>query len=428
MKKFTIISLMIVFCSVWCHSQMTLNDCLVYAREHAHKNNINRVGVERAGVEARQAASSLMPDLQFSSGGNLSFGRNIDPETNTYDNKQTLSTSFGLYMSIPLFDGLVSVNNLKAARVARKRVAMDSQADEDEVSLSVISSYYNVFYCKAIVAQMESQLERDSRDCSATMRGYELGTKSGADVAEIKALVASDRYELTNQRNLLSKAWLKLRGDMGMELSADSLYIVEEEVVAYGSIEKNPRLASAELLVRERELYLRSAKGTFSPRLTMNGGVSTSYYKMMGTDMVYPDFSRQWRDNMGQYVGLSLSIPLFSGLSKVNAVKKASLNLLESRLRLEQTQYELEKQTAEARLDLESASEGLESALERLNAEQKAYEAVHRKYELGSASAIDLYSAGAKLAKARAELEGKRIQRIVSDITLRYCLGEKLIK
>lgn len=95
---------------------MTLNDCLVYARDHSPRNLVNRIEVCQAAMATRLAASDLMPSVGLSSGGSLSFGRNIDPETNTYDNRKTLYTGFGLSMSLPLFDGLVSVNNLKAAK------------------------------------------------------------------------------------------------------------------------------------------------------------------------------------------------------------------------------------------------------------------------------------------------------------------------
>jgi len=53
---------------------------------------------------------------------------------------------------------------------------------------------------------------------------------------------------------------------------------------------------------------------------------------------------------------------------------------------------------------------------------------VQRKFELGGASAIDLYTSGAKLAAARANREGKRIQKIISRMVLGYYNGEKLIK
>lgn len=408
---------------------MTLNDCLVYARDHAHANVLGALGVEKAEADRRIALSGVMPDVSFTSGGNISFGRNIDPETNTYDNKKTLSSSFGLQMSLPLFDGLVSLNNIKAARVARLRMEKQAQIEQDRISLEVIRAFYNVSYCKAMVSQMQSQLSRDSTDLAATERGERLGTKSGADVAEMKALVAADEFELTNQRNLLAKAYLALRGLMGMPISEEPLDLEEDTTDMAGADKSpNPRIAEAQLAVDESRYNLRMAKGSLSPHLSLSGGISTSFYKMIGDKVAAPSFSSQWHDNMGEYIGVSLVIPLFTGLSSVNKVKRAKIEMKESVTRLEQTRYEIEKETREAELDLRAAADELRAATRRLDAEQLAFTAVRRKYELGNASAIELYTSSAKLAAARASLEGKRIQRIISSITLGYYRGEKLIK
>lgn len=409
---------------------MTLRDCLLYARSHAHANRIAGLESRSAKADVSSAVSSMMPNIGLSTNGNISFGRNIDPETNTYDNKKTLSTGFGLNLSMPLFDGLVRINRLKAAKVARLRSLSAEAEQQDRVSLEVIRAFYNISYCKAMVRQMESQLRLDSTDLRVAERGFELGIKSGAEVAEMEALVATDRFNLTNRSNILRKAYLDLRAAMGMELTADSLILTETLRHSTGTTSGriNPKLAGAMHAVKESRYSLRAAKGDWLPTLSLSAGVSTSYWRMMGTGVSAPGFSRQWRDNLGQYIGLSLSIPVFDGLATSNRVKKARISLMESETRLEQTRYELEKETAEARLDYEGACEELRAASLRLEAEKTAYQAIRRKFELGGASVTDLYTSGAKLAEATAEMEAKRIQRIISEITLAYCQGEPLIQ
>lgn len=408
---------------------MTLNDCLVYARDHAHDNRINYLETRKASADRQLAAADFMPTIGLNSSGNISFGRNIDPETNTYDNKKTLYTGFGLSMSLPVFDGLVNVNTYKAARVAELRQVEKAQIEQDIISLNVIKAFYNVSYCKTMVAQMEEQLERDNSDLRATRRGLELGVKSGADVAQLEALVATDEYELTNQRNLLDKAYLTLRSAMGMELNSLPLDLIETDDSATASLNpEHPRITEARLALEQSRYELRRARGYFSPRLSLNAGISTSYYKMIGDDIPAPSFKTQWHDNMGQYVGFSLSIPLFNGLSNINLVKRARLEVRQNETRLEQTIYTIEKETAEAALDLRASIDEHSAALKRLESEEIAFNATRRKYELGSASAIDLYTSSAKLAAARANLEAKRIAKIINTITLGYYRGEKLIK
>ena len=411
------------------YSQMTLNDCLIYARDHAHENLINRYEIEKSAVDVRLSAANMMPNVGLYANGNMSFGRNIDPETNTYDNKQTLSTGFGVQMSMPIFDGLVNLNNLKSARVAKQQREKSAQIKEDQISLEVIRAFYQVSYCKAMVEQMEQQLEQDRKQLLATERGVQLGTKSGADVAELKALVANDEFELLNQQNLLSKSFMTLRASMGMTPVADPLDLIEEDQEeSVASVEVHPKIEEAVLAVKGSRYDLRAAKGAYSPSISFSGGVSTSYYKMMGTKAVYPSFSKQWHDNMGEYIGLSINIPLFNGLSSTNRVKKASLALKENMIRLEQTRYEVEHELREAQLDYDSSADELTAAIRRMEAEKIANDATRRKFELGSASALDLYASATKLATARASMEGKRIQKIINLLTLKYCRGEKLIK
>lgn len=407
----------------------TLRDCLLYAREHAHANRMNRLESESAAADKRIAASDLMPYVGLSSSGSLSFGRNIDPETNTYDNKKTLATGFGLEMSLPLFDGLVRINNLKALKTAELRKKKAQLVEEDKISLEVIKGFYNISYCRSMVEQMESQLKRDSTDLSAALHSLQMGTKSGAEVAELEAIVAADRYELLNQQNLLKKADLSLRTVMGMPES-DTLFSISYESELWnkeGSLRTLPEIEEAQMAVRESRMYLRAAKGGYSPRISLNAGISTSYYRMMGIQADFPSFSRQFRDNMGEYVGLSFSFPIFDGLATRNRVAKVSIQLRENEVRLEQIRYQVNQATEEARLDHEAAIEELSAAAIRLEAEQIAYKAMRRKYELGAASAIELYTSSSKLAQAEANLTGKKIQRIISEITLRYYQGYPLI-
>ena len=263
-----------------------------------------------------------------------------------------------------------------------------------------IKGFYNISYCTAMVNQMRSQLTRDSTDLAAAGRELTLGTKSGADVAELEAIVAADRYELINQQNLLKKADLALRSAMGMPVSEKPLLIAEEpeEQPVSESVRILPEIEEAEMAVREGRMYLRAAKGGYSPRISFNAGVSTSFYRMVGTEAEFPSFARQFRDNMGEYLGLSFSFPIFDGLSTRNRVRKAAIQLRENEERLEQTRYRIDKATEEARLDHEAATEELSAAQSRLSAERLAYKAMRRRYELGAASAIELYTSSSKLS------------------------------
>lgn len=429
MKRLTY-TLLTTFISLSAWGQMTLHDCLVYALDNCPDNVIEQFKLDESKADTRIAASGLMPQLGFYSNGQVSFGRNIDPETNLYDNKQTLNSGIGLQLSVPVFDGLVNVNNLRAARTARLRQEQSVQVMQDRISLEVIKAFYNVVYCKAMVARAREQLQRDSTDMATIVRGHELGTKSGADVAEIAAIVVADRYEEINQANLLDKSYLELRHLMGLPLDTVPLELVECEYVSEESPANpfiHPEVAEATLAVKQAMYNVRSTKGLFAPVISLLAGINTSYYRMPGDNAGIPSFGFQWRNNMGRYVGISFSLPLFDGLNSVARLRRAKAGLAESRARLDKTKYEIEKAMLQARLDLTASVAEYESACSRLEAEKIAYQATRRRFELGTASTLDLYTSGAKLSVATANREGKRIQCIINRITVDYYNGKPLI-
>jgi len=410
---------------------MSLDDCLVYARDHAFTNRSNLLEIEKAKTDKRIQASNMMPYIGFGTNGNLSFGRGVDPETNTYDTKKTFSNGYSLSMELPLFDGLVSLNNYRASRMAELRQQKVTEAEADQISLAVIKAYYNIIYYTALVKQMESLLTSDRQNLAMTERQEQLGTKSGADVDAVKAMVAGDEYELLNQQNLRNKAMIELKAQMGMPMD-DELVINEEcrkdsSFFILHSSFKNPRLAQAEYALRQSRYQLRAAYGNFMPKLSANGGISTSYYKVLGSNYDAAPFSTQWHNNMGQYVGVTLSLPLFSGLANINRLKRAKLSYQQQQVELDRTRYEIERETTEALLDLNSARSEYKAAQAKAVAEEKAQKAIQRKYELGGASALDLYTSNSKLASARAALVGKQIQTVINQIVYEYYIGERYL-
>ena len=462
--------------------EMSLNDCLVYARDHAFANRSNRLAVEQTKMDKRIQAASMLPSIGFSTGGDLSFGRGVDPETNTYDTKKTFNNGYSLSMQLPLFDGLVSLNSYRAARMAELIQGKAAENEADKISLAVIKAYYNIMYYSALVEQMESQLASDRHNLAVTERQEQLGTKSGADVDEMKAMVASDEYELLNQQNLRRKAMIELKAQMGMpvneelrieqstksmkneesfghdgsfvgvEMPADTLMAQTHSTLntqhstlkkdssffissqahqlrsLHSSFKLHPRIMQAEYELRRSRYQLRAARGNFMPRISLSGGISTSYYKVLDSDHKAPSFSTQWHNNMGQYIGFSLSMPLFDGLANVNRLKRAKLNYRQQQVELDKTRYEIEREMNEALLDVNAAESEWHAAEARVEAEKQSNRAMQRKYELGGVSALDLYTSNSKLATAHATLVGKRIQTIINKIIYEYYQGVPLIR
>ena len=125
MQKMRFIFSFVLFalsCNLWAQPRtMSLHDCLAYARRHAFANRSGHLAVELARTDKRIQASAMLPTMGFSAGGDLNFGRGVDPETNTYDTKHTFHNGYSLAMQLPLFDGMVSLNIYRGGTCGTRR-------------------------------------------------------------------------------------------------------------------------------------------------------------------------------------------------------------------------------------------------------------------------------------------------------------------
>lgn len=417
------------------YAPMTLQECLVYARDHSSVNLQNRYTYEQQRIALQNSALQFLPYISASANANISFGRGIDPETNTYGTKQNLGTSFGLSMSLPLFDGLVNINNYKMNKSYVRTSQTTAQMRADEVSLAVIRAFYNVVYCKELVRQVQLSLEVAQENLRQTRRQEQMGLKSRADVDEMSATVADNEYQLVNQQNLLDIARLDLKAAMSWpverEIEIDGrLQSVSEENTYSCDINlmELPAAKIAREKLHQRKLAVRIARGNFIPGISLSAGMSTSYYKTLNMHYAAAPFHRQFRDNIGTSISTGISIPLFGRLGKYNSLKNSKLSYKIEQAAYDETMRNLTTEMMKLVMNLEGARKEYLSSISRLTAVESAHAANQRKYELGKISALELSTSSSRLAQARATLTGKQIQLLIQKMQYDYYNGKPYIK
>ena len=96
---------------------MSLHDCMEYAISNSTKMRIQQAATGDAQIDRRDAALKLFtPYLNASTYAYYNFGRNIDPQTNTYFNTTSFHNSYSVSAGYDLFNGFQAVNNLKISK------------------------------------------------------------------------------------------------------------------------------------------------------------------------------------------------------------------------------------------------------------------------------------------------------------------------
>ena len=381
-------------------SAMTLDACMAYAVEH--NPNVRQQIYANRNYRQEHIASiaALVPSISASASATTSFGRSVDPETNTYTTVANLDNSYSLSGQIPVFAGLSGINSVRLAR---------------------------------------EQRQTSAANLHKSRKLYELGLKSAADVAEIESQCASDDFLLTQQENNLALAKISLCEAMNYpsgccpEIVAEIAVGTPAGAAAYGEVlayalEKHPKAQQAAYNVQQMRLKYSVAKGKYYPSVSVGGGYSTNFFMSLDDRSLYAPFGSQLRDNRGYYFSARLSIPIFGGLTKRTSVNRARNNWRIAELQRDATLRTLQSEVAQAYQQMLGAGKEFVQASKKAEAARLAYEAVAGKYERGMVSALDLQTASDKLLQARAERIRTRLQYIIKTRLVEYYNGEPLIR
>ena len=416
----------------------TVDSCMQYAASHSHTVRQQQYALDNSRVAKTQAIGAFLPSVYGSVSGQMNFGRAIDPETNTYTNVSTLYNGYGLQASLDIFDGLQRYNELRMAKanVAMGRSAV--QAEKDDVALKVYKAYMDLVYCQGTVEQTLKKRDESQALLHQTEVMAEVGQKSDADVAQMRATLAADEYELTHMQSQTTKAMLALK--QLMNYPADSALTIHQptfeqelqpidtplQIAAYAAT-SNPRILKAQQGVEAARYSLRAARGALLPSLSLSGGVSTSFYRNMDKGG-HASFSQQFKNNAGEYIGLSLSIPIFNRLATSSTIRRRKIALDQARENLEYEQSELQRIIIEAASDVENSTKEVTKMQEQVEADSLAAYLTTRKYEEGLASSIDVKTAAVTLLQSRVKLLQSQLTMAYNKKLLAYYKGEKLWK
>ena len=433
----------------------SLDDCMKYAVEHATEVKREVVNARQRKQDYQHAVAGFLPTVSGGVQGQYAWGRNIDPETNTYNNVTTFNNYYQLYAELNVFDGFATINALKQAKLSRDYSATAMQKIQDDRAIDVMQKYVDAAYAEASIQIASEKLNESKRMLAKMKRLYELGEKGRPDVVQMESQVAEDEYNLTHQENVAKQSLLALKSAMNFPVDEElkilinkeqKIQIVEEqnlklkteneevpesginyETVYQGFLHISPDLKSAEYEVERARYDYKIAKGRLLPSLSLGGGISTNYYKNLSQKGQYDGFASQFRNNQGEYLALTLSIPIYNS-DRWHSVKKARNDWQLAQVNLEETRRKLHDQIAQAVMDAEGYAKELHQMQKKVASDSLAYHMSSRKFEEGMLSTFDLHTAAQTLLESRIKELQMQMLLIIKQRLVDYYQGENLIK
>lgn len=412
MKRLSII-IAFTTCIGYAHAQdaWELGRCIDYALEHSLTIKRQMDNVKQQEIQLSTSKSQRLPGVSGSASENLSFGRALTID-NTYANKNTQSTSFSLSADVPIYTGGQISNDIKIKKLGLETALADLDKAREDVALNVTSAYLEAVYQKDLVNVSERQVELAKSQVVRMQKLFENGKASEAELAQIKATLANDELQLTQQQNAYMMALLSLSQLLELESpegfdvvrptagDVTSEILTAPDVIYAEALGIKPQIKAEQLRIESAEKNIRLARAGYFPTVHLGGGLGTSYYKTNGFQS--QGFGHQLKDNFNQYVGLNVSIPIFNRFQTRNNIRQAKVQFHSQQLQLEETKKQLYKSIQQAYYDALASQKQCTSSEVALKSSLSAFALMERKYENGKATATEYQQQKTDLLKAEA--------------------------
>ena len=399
----------------------TLEECIGYALEHNIEVKRQELGVDDSETGLSETRWDYAPSLSAGSSYSLSSGRVLDQTTYEFiENNVVGSSSASVSGSVQVFSGMRRHYALKKAKASLKASLADLESVRTDVELNVTAAYLqilcdqeNLASAREMASMLESQMERIQ-----TM--VDLGRVTEADLLQIRSqhyaalnnvaaaegqcrLSRMEMCQLLEIQDWEGFAIEPIEADDydGMQLfpSTDSI-----------AVESRPEYRSAEAGVEVARRNLQIARSSYYPTLSLSAGYGTSYSGARQKAVQNPDgtyryeaypFFRQYLDNGSSYISLSLNIPIFSGMSTRNSVRRARNASMDAQYALQTVRKQLSREYEQALIEYQTSCRQYETAREQLAYAEEAARMMTEKYNLGKTDFTSWNTAMTELAKAK---------------------------
>ena len=412
----------------------TLAECI----RHAQDNNITLkqrdLQVKQQEIQLETTKGSRLPQVSGSTSENFSFGRGLTAD-NTYSNTNTTSTGISLGTAVPVFQGFRIRNSIKEGELNLQATTAELEKAREDMSVSVAQAYVQILYNMELLDVALNQVGIDSLQVERLSAMLENGKASPAQLAQQKAALGQSRLSATQARNNLNLSLLDLSQLLELpnpegfsivrpSVPIDGILLGNPEDIYAEAVENKPAIKAAMFRLDASAFTIKGAKGAFLPSISANGGLGTNYYTMSSAPSA--TFMEQVKHNFSQYLGISLSVPIFSGFQNRNQVRLAELSRTNQMLQLENTKKTLYKEIQQAYYNAVAAADRYRSSEDAKESARESFELMKAKYENGKSNITEFNEARDSWLEAESNLVRSRYEYLYSAKLLDFYRGRPL--
>ena len=369
------------------------------------------------GTEIPDGAGSSTEDTSSSSGGGMEVGR-----WNTW--------STGVSAAMPLVNAQLW-QSLKISGMDVELAVEKARASRLDMVTQVKQAYYSVLLSKQAFDVYKQVYENAVRNYEETQKKYDAEKVSEMELIRSKTTVANAIPNVYNAESSVILALWQLKAVLGvdLEMNIDVAGALEDygQQMFYdihshdgATLEDNTTMKQLAIQTEQLAEMVKMQKFANIPSLALAFNYSIN---AMTNDFKFSEY--KWTPY--SYVGLSLSIPIFAGGKRYNAIRQSENQYKQVQLQSLNTERQLKIAIRQHLTTMEMNMKSYYAAQDAVASAQKGYDIMEMSYQVGRGTLIELNDA--QLALTQAQLaESQAIYNFLNaKAQLEQTLGQDFI-
>ncbi|HLW70511.1 MAG TPA: TolC family protein [Candidatus Binataceae bacterium] len=299
-----------------------------------------------------------------------------------------------------------------------------------EVVFNTERFFYALAAAKAAVQAAHRNLELARTDDDAVSQRVAHGLATRPELLLSRQRVAQAEYDVANAELSVEEAQANLALSLGIAAN-DAIEVnglahqqipttlaAQVDDLINQAIVTRPDLAAAVATVRAGDASIRRARSEFMPEVDILGNYGEQNWGY--TFNAAP----QIQGNLPQYTALlALKWDVFTGFSRLNAVREAEANRRERAATLQSRELAAIAEVWRAYYEFQSSRKRYDFARALLSASQESYDSLLDTYRQGLSTIVELLSADRDLANARYTMIQSTADLLTASAAAAYAVG-----
>lgn len=428
---------------------MTLEDALRIALSENTSVKVAEKEITRSEYARKGSYASLFPQIDatasyqrtlkkqvmymdFDMGGGSGGGEipQDPPASEGFEVGRSNNWTLGVAAGMPL----VSASLWKSLNISDLDVELaveKARSSKLAMVTQVKQAFYSVLLAEESLKVFQETYDNALKNYEETKKKYMVEKASEYDLIRAEVTVRNAEPNVYNAQHSLFIANWQLKAVIGIDLETEIRCLgtlddfAEDMFREYHSadtsfIENNASLREYAIQLEQLSETVKMQKYQYLPTLSL----SFSYnYISMNNDFRFAEY--RW--NPFSTVGLTLSVPIFSGGARYNNVRQAKVSYESAKLQRDDLERNIRIGIRQYLGQMETCMKKYYAAQSSVTQARKGYEIAEKMYQVGKNTLIDVNDANLALASAQLNLNQAVFEFITAKSQLEELIGDDSI-